>query len=812
MVWRKLPFILLLLITVAVLATATVVEKLYGTPFVQEHWYGSPLFTILWVLLSCAGLLYILRAKLYRRFWIWMIHVSLLVILLGAGLTSWTAIHGRIKLQEGATPTDRYQSDQGETLTLPFEVALERFDLTYYTGTQFPLDYQSNLLIQDQERSQSLRGAVSMNRIFRYRFYRFYQSGYDPETTSSILSIAYDPWGIAISYLGYALLAISLVGGMFARRHRVRQLLKQALVSPVAMLLILLAGGTLSAEAKAPATPLPKTVPANVAKSLGELHILYNNRVCPLGTYAQEFTEKLYGRSSYRGLSAEQVLAGWIFYYDNWVDEPMIRIKDRSIRKLLECYEGQRVSYRQFFDLQGNYRLESLLDNYIQHPDQPGRKALFEAHEKCQVIQSLGLGESLAIFPVQSHGRIAWYHPASTDLPAEMPLDQWTFVRKGFNYLSELIIMQQWDEAQEFLVKLRQYQLKEGGESCPSALRFRSEIYYNHLSPYIGLLAKILATVGILLFIWTAYQLSVGRLQDPPLVKWCFWGILYASMLYLTLMVILRWIVSGYVPLSNGFETMQALAWIVLLLTILTGRKHRVLIPFGLLMGGLSLLVASFGGSNPQITPLMPVLHSPLLSIHVLVIMIAYSLLAFMMLNSCMALILSRRPAIGTHLEALSRLLLYPAVALLAIGIFIGAVWANVSWGRYWSWDPKEVWALITLIIYALPLHCESLRCFRSQRFLHVYLLIAFVSVLVTYFGVNFFQTSPSAPCASSFLQSQDNLASKIVRLLTFATVSSYEAINPLHGGKTNSSVEIFFPHASAVPPSGEQIFIYHDP
>ncbi len=738
MVWRKLPFILLL-ITVAVLAAATVVEKLYGTPFVQEHWYGSPLFTILWVLLSCAGLLYILRAKLYRRFWIWMIHVSLLVILLGAGLTSWTAIHGRIKLQEGANPTDRYQSDQGETLTLPFAVALERFDLTYYTGTQFPLDYQSSLIIQDGERSQSLRGAVSMNRIFRYRFYRFYQSGYDPETTSSILSVAYDPWGIAISYLGYALLAISLVGGMFARRHRVRQLLKQALVSPVAMLLILLAGGTLSAEAKAPATPLPKTVPANVAKSLGELHILYNNRVCPLGTYAQEFTEKLYGRSSYRGLSAEQVLAGWIFYYDNWVDEPMIRIKDRSIRKLLECYEGQRVSYRQFFDLQGNYRLESLLDNYIQHPDQPGRKALFEAHEKCQVIQSLGLGESLSIFPVQSHGRIAWYHPASTDLPAEMPLDQWTFVRKGFNYLSELIIMQEWDEAQEFLVKLRQYQLKEGGESCPSAVRFRSEIYYNQLSPYIGLLAKILATVGILLFIWTAYQLSVGRLQDPPLVKWCFWGIIYASMLYLTLMVILRWIVSGYVPLSNGFETMQALAWIVLLLTILTGRKHRVLIPFGLLMGGLSLLVASFGGSNPQITPLMPVLHSPLLSIHVLVIMIAYSLLAFMMLNSCMALILSRRPAIGTHLEALSRLLLYPAVALLAIGIFIGAVWANVSWGRYWSWDPKEVWALITLIIYALPLHSESLRCFRSQRFLHVYLLIAFVSVLVTYFGVNFF-------------------------------------------------------------------------
>jgi len=737
MLWRKLSFTLLS-ITVVVLAIATVIEKIYGTPFVQDYWYGSPLFTLLWGALSCSGLIYILKVKLYRRFWVWMIHIALLVILLGAGVTRWTSIHGQIRLQKGAPPTNKYHSDQGEEKSLPFGVSLERFDLTYYIGTEFPLDYQSNLIIQDVERGKSVQGSVSMNQIFRYRSYRFYQSGYDPDHNTTILSIAYDPWGISLSYIGYLLLAISLIGGLYSRRHKIGLLLKQAILSPTAKGLLLLGICSLPTLSSELSAAQPKTIPQKVAKTFGDLYILYNNRVCPIQTFAIEFTEKLYGHNSYHRYSAEQVLAGWLFYYDDWVDEPMIRIKDPRVRETLQCSDGQRACFRQFFDTQGNYRLAPLLDTYIKHPNLPGRKGLFEAHEKFQIIQGLVSSEVLKIYPVRDGKGVSWFNPVSADiLPIDMPLDQWTFVRKSFNYLNELIIMQRWDEVQDFLLKLRKYQIKEGWESCPSQIRSRSERWYNQLSPYIGLLAKILATIGVLLFIWTAYTLAVDLQYRSLVLRRFIRGVTYGSLLYLSIMVVLRWVVSGYVPLSNGFETMQALAWILLFLTILAGERYNILYPFGLLMSGLTLLVAFLGGRNPQITPLMPVLHSPLLSIHVLVIMIAYSLLAFMMLNSCMALILSKHVTVGIRLGALSRALLYPAVSLLAIGIFIGAVWANISWGRYWSWDPKEVWALITLNLYAFPLHSESLQLFRSQRFLHVYLLIAFLSVLVTYFGVN---------------------------------------------------------------------------
>ena len=204
----------------------------------------------------------------------------------------------------------------------------------------------------------------------------------------------------------------------------------------------------------------------------------------------------------------------------------------------------------------------------------------------------------------------------------------------------------------------------------------------------------------------------------------------------------LRGFVSGHVPLSNGHETMQGMAVCASALTLCLHRRLPMAVPFGYLVCGLALMVSMMGESNPQVTNLLPVLASPLLSVHVAVIMIAYALLAFIMLNGVAALLLtaSRRDCRTEveRLQVISRLMLYPAVFLLAIGIFIGAVWANVSWGRYWGWDPKEVWALITMLVYALMLHPASLPAFRRPVFFHSYAVGAFLCVLITYFGVNF--------------------------------------------------------------------------
>jgi ABC-type transport system involved in cytochrome c biogenesis permease subunit len=207
-------------------------------------------------------------------------------------------------------------------------------------------------------------------------------------------------------------------------------------------------------------------------------------------------------------------------------------------------------------------------------------------------------------------------------------------------------------------------------------------------------------------------------------------------------MIGLRWYIGNHVPLSNGFETMQFMAWCTALFSFSWQWKLRMSLPFGFLLCGLTLLVAMLSESNPRITQLMPVLSSPLLSLHVAVIMISYSLFAFMMLNGLTAMILSltkKDHAVAVErLYIISRIILYPAVFLLAIGIFIGAVWANISWGRYWGWDPKEVWALITMLIYSLALHPALLPRFGRPLFFHVYAVLAFLSVLITYFGVNF--------------------------------------------------------------------------
>ncbi len=287
----------------------------------------------------------------------------------------------------------------------------------------------------------------------------------------------------------------------------------------------------------------------------------------------------------------------------------------------------------------------------------------------------------------------------------------------------------------ETVGKIRRYQQKVAGEVLPSDRHFASEMFYNK-ADYTRPLAMAFATLGIVLFLFFVVRLGRG-LQVPSWLVYVCDVLIVLAFVYLLLLFGLRWYVSGHLPLANGYETMQFMALSLLLLTLVMQRRFLLVLPFGFLLGGLTLLVSMMGQSNPQITHLMPVLQSPLLSLHVCVIMISYSLLAFTFLTGLAAL-LSRQEAFVQQLADVSRMLLYPALFCMTAGIFIGAIWANVSWGRYWGWDPKEVWALITLLVYAFAFHSESLPIFRRPRFFHIFMVLAFLTVLMTYFGVNF--------------------------------------------------------------------------
>ena len=269
-----------------------------------------------------------------------------------------------------------------------------------------------------------------------------------------------------------------------------------------------------------------------------------------------------------------------------------------------------------------------------------------------------------------------------------------------------------------------------------------AEALYNSMSDNRPLAITCLAT-GTILFVLFCINRKENRTRQT-LASWIK-VIAWVTAAYLSLQIALRWHIGGHIPLSNGYETMVFMAWLSILMTPIAGNRVKEMLPFGYIVCGLALLVSTFGDSTEQIAPLAPVLRSPLLSIHVVVIMISYTLLAFTMLNGVAALIINtthkNSPLANreiAELQRISTLMLYPAVFLLTAGIFIGAVWANISWGRYWGWDPKEVWALITMLVYSTTLHSGSIKAMRRPLFFHIYCIAAFMAVLMTYFGVNF--------------------------------------------------------------------------
>jgi len=244
--------------------------------------------------------------------------------------------------------------------------------------------------------------------------------------------------------------------------------------------------------------------------------------------------------------------------------------------------------------------------------------------------------------------------------------------------------------------------------------------------PFATILFMVCLTLGIVSFLLTLFW------QRRVLQRLTLGGLL-VCFCALTVCLALRWMITGHIPMANGYETMLFLAWAVMLLAMVASRRFPIMLTFGLLLSGFFLLVSHISQMDPQITHLMPVLNSPLLTLHVSIIMMAFALLSLTFVTALTALVARRR---SEEMRVLSLLMLYPALMCMGFGIFIGAIWANVSWGTYWSWDPKETWALIAFMVYAAPAH-RSLQLY--ARTFHIYMALAFLTLVMTYFGVNYF-------------------------------------------------------------------------
>ena len=458
---------------------------------------------------------------------------------------------------------------------------------------------------------------------------------------------------------------------------------KKSLITRSSLLVALIA---LTTTAFAQGTKKLPIIPLEEAEDKVEMQVIYNDRVMPLNTLARDFVRKLYGKDSFSGLTPEQILLSWQRYPEEWAYVPAIKIKSDELRARLGV-EGKYARMIDLFeyDKQTTYKLTWImreLSSSTNNKPSPLQKAIMETDEKVALVEMLQNGTLI--------------RPLPTDGSVE-PL---------------------------------------------SKEKLQAELLYNRI-PFTKILFMFNLTMGILLLAFRTlpHTPPQGRGVKCPLYQSIYSfplgkvGMGSALLFHLT-GYLLRWYIGGRIPLSNGYETMQFLALCIMAFALFISRRFRPAIPFGFLLSGFALLVSYLGQMNPQITPLMPVLVSPWLSLHVSVIMMSYALFAFILLNGVWALCVPRE---AERLMTYSRLMLYPALFLLTTGIFIGAVWANVSWGRYWGWDPKEVWALITMLVYALPLHAASLPWFRKPRFFHIYTIAAFLSVLITYFGVNFF-------------------------------------------------------------------------
>lgn len=746
---KKIIFILYILVLVC-MAAATIVEKSQGTDYAHAHYYGAWWFILIWAVLAALGAFYIIKRKVKCASTL-ALHLSFIIILLGALLTHVSAKRGMIHLRIGQ-PTDTYMAQDEEQgmkeEKLPFSLCLQKFEAKMHDGTNAVADYSSKFTVIDGD--DKSEGEVSMNNIYSHRSYRLYQSSYDEDGKGSVLAINADPYGIPVTYTGYALLFISLVWMLFDPKGGYRKLLKSPLLKKGALMtaLILSMGNIQTLHAESATGNLQNAVlPKETAEKFGELHILYNDRICPVQTFALDFCKKIYGARSYQGLTAEQVLSGWVFYGNTWANEPFIKIKSGEMKTAMNLPDY--ASLNTFFNREmGGYTIGQYVQEYYNGQQDKFHQQAADIDGKIQIIMELREGISLKVLPytftknvkaTKDHsfikaGTTTWFSPVDK-LPQAVEHQHALYIKNVFSLLNGDVKAGNTSRVNEFFVKMKKYQEVSSGNSLPTGIQYKAE-RINNAFPFATILFMANLTLGFIALFYTIYRMTKKR--EIKALNIALPILLGVSFLALTFGLALRWIISGNVPMSNGYESMLTVAWFVMLISILMQLRIRIVMVFGFLISGFFLLVSHINQMDPAIGQMMPVLNSPLLSIHVSIIMMSYALLSLTFICGIMGICMRSH---GDELQDLSRLFLYPALTTMGFGIFIGAIWANVSWGNYWSWDSKETWALITFMIYAVVVHTQSLPVFRKPLVYHIYITLAFLSIAMTYFGVNYFLT-----------------------------------------------------------------------
>ncbi len=646
---------------------------------------------------------------------------------------------------DGTTVTVSYGAQ--ETI-LPFSLKLNDFILERYPGSSSPSGYKSDVVLLDKSAGVEKPFMIFMNNILKYKDYRFYQSSFDRDEKGTILSVNRDMAGMFVTYAGYIMLFIFVILSLINRNsvfHNINPSFWQSNIRksvPLIILLLFLSG---LSEVNAQKLVPDKAVSEEFGKVLVQDQ---KGRTKPLFTLSNDILRKVTRSNDFEGLTSMQVFLGIYLDFNNWKDVPLIRIANKEIQGKIGI-TGKYAAFSDLVDLSGNgsYKIsEEVNKAYNKAPGDRSKtdKEIMKVDERVNIVYMIYTGGFMKLFPLKD-GTSNWGSPEDA-LKSAISKDDSVYLKSIIPVLTDALQTNNLGSIRKIEESISGYQTRFAGYELPSDGRTKTELLYYKLNIFEKLF-PFYATVGLIMLIGLITMVIKGRNETSMFLKILEW-LLFAGFLFHTLGLGLRWYIAGHSPMSNGYESMLFISWVTLLAGFIFSRKSAFALSATAVLASMTLMVAHLSFMDPEITNLVPVLKSYWLTLHVSVITGSYGFLGLGFILGIITLILlslsnnknrSRISATIDELTVINYKTLTLGLYFLTIGTFLGAVWANESWGRYWGWDPKETWSLITIIIYSFVIHSRLIPGMKDIFTFNLLSMFAFSGVLMTYFGVNYY-------------------------------------------------------------------------
>ena len=674
------------------------------------------------------------------------------------------------KVRKGQTGTFKKLSLDGvniqmrigaQLIPLPFSIKLDKFKLERYPGSMTPASYASDVVLIDKEQNINMPYEIYMNHILDHRNYRFFQSSYDPDEKGTVLSVNHDP-GTWPTYIGYILLTLGMIWSLFAPYGRFQKLLKgtrklqnSAIMLALVSLLAFMPQNLDAAAPKISEEMMKKmhSYDAEHAEKFGQLAVQdHQGRMKPMDTVAHEVISKIIGKSSLFELAPNQMLLGMMLQPDFYQKVPMIKIGHKKIALNLGIDENTKFAkFNDFFTKEGNYKIfQEVTIASRKKPLEKSQydKEIIKVDERLNVSYMAYQGSLMRIFPKPNDANNKWYAPmdALKSFPPEDIKNVKMSIQAYFIMVGEAVKSGEWSNADLALRGIQKYQKIHGSSVLPSEQHLEMEIWYNKLGLFSKLVPLYLL-LGLVVLIF-AFINVIKPTFSMKKIMYGAWAILIFGFTLHIIGLAIRWYIAGHAPWSNAYESIVFIAASTVFAGILLARKSPFALAGAALLAGITMAVAHMSFINPEITTLVPVLKSYWLMIHVATIISGDGFFGLASILSLLVLILFviRGKVESANIDRsikeltnLSEMSLIIGLFLYTIGNFLGGVWANESWGRYWGWDSKETWAAVSILIYATVLHLRFIPSLKSTFVYNVASVWAYSTVLMTYFGVNYY-------------------------------------------------------------------------